>query len=204
MSIVDLLAAAVAVAILVQLGAKWRHASFPRRRALAAVSATTRAASPLARARGVAALAVPAFLAFTIPLIGFVVSLLLPLLASLVRSRLWPGISLFTSRVCSGLVVTGLWLPALVFLFSLAWVADAESGEGLWGSGATVWLLIPLCAPSGSARWVPALLAISAYLAGLAVSTVVRHPWPWVLGAWVAPLAYEAASRWLVDAQFVC
>ena len=157
-------------------------------------SATTLPASPRARARGVAVLALPAFVIYTLPPIGFVVSLLLPLLASLVRSRLWPGISLLTSRVCSGLVVIGLWLPALVFLFSPAQV----------GSGATVWLIIPLCAPSGSALWVPALLAICAYLAGLAVSTVVRHPWPWVLGAWMAPLAYEAASLWLVDADFLC
>jgi hypothetical protein len=158
-------------------------------------SATTRPASPLARTRGVALLALPAFVVYTLPPVGFLASLLLPLFASRVRSRLWgPRISPFTSSVCSGLVVTGLWLPALVFLLSRARV----------GSGATILLIIPLCAPLGSARWVPALLAISAYLAGLAVSTVVRHPWPWVLGAWVAPLAYEAASLWLVDSQFVC
>lgn len=157
-------------------------------------SDTTRPASPLARTRGVALLALPAFVVYTLPPVGFLASLLLPLFASRVRSRIWPRISPFTSRVCSGLVVTGLWLPALVYLLSLARV----------GSGATIWLIIPLCAPSGSALWVPALLAISAYLAGLAVSTVVRHPWPWVLGAWVAPLAYEAASLWLVDFQPFC
>ena len=158
--------------------------------------ATTRPVSPLARTRGVALLALPAFIVYTLPLVGFIASLLLPLFASQVRSRLWqPQLSPFTSRVCSGLVVTGLWLPALVNLLSPAQV----------GSGATIWLIIPLCAPTGSAWWVPALLAISAYLAGLAVSTVIRHPWPWVLGAWMAPLAYEAASLWLVDSsQFVC
>jgi hypothetical protein len=98
------------------------------------------------------------------------VSVFLPLIASRVRSLLWPRISPSTSRVCSGLAVTGLWLPALVFLLSSSRV----------GSGATIWLIIPLCTPSGSARWVPALLAISAYVAGLAVSTVARNPWPWV------------------------
>jgi len=148
----------------------------------------------VARTRGVALLALPGIVGYTLPAIGFLLSLFLPLFASGVRSRLWPQISPFRSRVWSGLAVAGLWLPALVFLLSSARV----------GSGATIWLIIPLCTPSGSALWVPALLAITAYLAGLAVSTIVRHPWPWVSGAWVAPLAYEAASLWLVDSQFVC
>ena len=157
-------------------------------------STTTPPVSPGTRTRGAALLALPIVVIYTLPVIGFVVSLFLPLFASRVRFRLWPRISLFTSRVCSGLAVTGLWLPALVFLLSATRV----------GTGATIWLIIPLCAPSGAGLWVPALLAMSAYLAGLAVSTIVRHPRPWVVGAWVAPLAYEAASRWLLDAQFVC
>jgi hypothetical protein len=151
-------------------------------------------ASPQTQTRGVALLALPAFVIYTLPPIGFMVSLLLPLFASRVRIRLWPRISLFTSRVYSGLAVTGLWLPALAYLLSSARV----------GSEATIWLIIPLCAPSGSALLVPSLLAVSAYLAGLAVSTVVRHPWPWVVGAWAAPQTYEAAIRWLVDAKLAC
>lgn len=157
-------------------------------------SATSPPASPLARRRGIALLALPALVIYTLPLIGLLASLLLPLFASEARSRLWPAISPFTTRLCSGLAVIGLWLPALVFLLS----------SGRVGSGATVWLILPLCAPSGSALWVPALGAISTYLVGLAVSTVVRHPWPWVVGAPVAPLAYEAAGLWLVDAQVAC
>jgi hypothetical protein len=148
----------------------------------------------LARARGVALLALPGFVVYTVPLIGFLASLFLPLIASGVRPGLWPHISVLTSHVCSGLAVLGLWLPALVFLTSSTQV----------GSGATIWLIIPLCAPSGSAWWVLALLAISVYLAGLAASTAVRHPWPWTLGAWLAPLTYEAAGFWLVDADFAC
>jgi hypothetical protein len=157
-------------------------------------SATSQPASPLARTRGVALLALPAFVVYTIPPIGFLASMLLPLIASRVRSLLWPRISPSASRVWSGLAVTGLWLP------SLGVPAVVRAG----GVGATIWLIIPLCTPSASAGWVTALLAISAYLAGLAVSAVDRHPWPWVLGAWLAPLAYEAASLWLVDSQFVC
>lgn len=157
-------------------------------------SATSPPASPLARRRGIALLALPALVIYTLPLIGLLASLLLPHFASEARSRLWPPISPFTTRLCMRLAVIGLWLPALLFLPS----------SGRVGSGATVWLILPLCAPSGSALWVPALVAISAYLVGLAVSTIVRHPWPWVVGAWVTPLAYEAAGLWLVDAQVAC
>lgn len=154
--------------------------------------AANRPASPLAQTRGAALLALPAFLAFTIPPVGFLTSLLLPLFAARVRSRLWPRTSPITSHLCAALVVIGLWLPASLSLLSLGQV----------GSGATAWLIIPLCAPAGSALLVPALSATAAYLIGLTVSKLVRHPWPWVLGAWVAPLAYEAAGRWLV--HFAC
>jgi len=74
--------------------------------------------------------------------------------------------------------------------------------QGRLGSDATVWLIIPLCAPAGASLVVPAALAAVAYLIGTAVSYLVRSPWPWVIGAWAAPLAYSAASRWLVD--FAC
>ena len=151
--------------------------------------ATNQLVSPIGRTGSAVLLALPGFLAFTLPPVGFLTSLVLPLFAARVRSRLWPGCSPGTSHVCAGLVVAGLWLPAVVFLLSSSQV----------GSGATIWLIVPLCAPSGVALWVPALLATAAYLTGLAVSSVVRHPWPWVLGAWIAPLAYEAASLWLVD-----
>ncbi|HZJ07043.1 MAG TPA: hypothetical protein VFD59_16435 [Nocardioidaceae bacterium] len=70
------------------------------------------------------------------------------------------------------------------------------------GSEATTWLILPLCAPAGAALMVPAALGAGAYLIGVTVGAIVRSPWPWVLGAWAAPLAYSAASRWLVD--FAC
>ena len=49
---------------------------------------------------------------------------------------------------------------------------------------------------------VHAALGAGAYLIGVTVGAIVRSPWPWVLGAWAAPLAYSAANRWLVD--FAC
>ena len=86
----------------------------------------------------------------------------------------------------------GLWLPALLAVVSL----------GRVGSDAATWLSFPLCAPSGVALLVPAAPAVAAYLVGLIVSAILQNPWPWVLGAWTAPLAYWAAGRCLVT--FAC
>lgn len=155
-------------------------------------SVTDHLASRLAQTRDAAQLALPGFLAFTIPLVGFLTSMLLPLFAARVRSRLWPRASPITSHLCAALVVIGLWVPGLLSLLSLGQV----------GFDATAWLIIPLCAPTGSALLVPALLATTAYLSGLTASKLIRHPWPWVLGAWAAPVAYQAASHWLVN--FAC
>ncbi len=145
-----------------------------------------------ARVRSAAALAVPGVLALTVPLIGFVASLSLPFLAARSRSRLWPRTSPVMGHLAAALAVIGLWLPALLAVASL----------GRLGSDATTWLLLPLCAPAGAALVVPAVLAVAAYLVGTTLGAVLRTPWPWVLGAWAAPLVYAAASRWLVD--FVC
>jgi len=154
--------------------------------------ATNRTAPRLVQTRSAAALAVPGILAFTIPLVGFLASLLLPFFAARLRSRLWPQTSPTIGHLCAALAVIGLWLPALLAVASLGQV----------GSGATTWLIIPLCAPAGTSLVVPALLATAAYLSGITVSALVRNPWPWVLGAWAAPLAYGTASRWLVN--FAC
>ena len=153
---------------------------------------TNTTATHVVRARGAAALAVLGVLAFTIPLFGFLASLLMPLLAARVRRRLWPRTSPIVGHLCAVLAVIGLWLPALLAVVS----------SGRVGSHAATWLIIPLCAPSGASLLVPALLAVAAYLVGLTVSVIIRNPWPWVLGAWAAPLAYWAASRWLID--FAC
>lgn len=147
-----------------------------------------------ARVRGAIALAVGGVLAFTLPLIGFLGSLLLPVFASQVGRRLWPRTSRTVVILCGALVVVGFWLPAALSLFS----------QGRLGLESTIWLVLPLCAPSGAALLVPAVMAGSAYLIGLTLSALLRTPWPWVVGAWTAPLAYAAAAHWLVDFALVC
>ncbi len=154
--------------------------------------ATHETASHPTRARGVAALLVPGVLAFTVPFVGFVASLLLPFLAARSRSLLWPRTSPMAGHLAAVLAVIGLWLPAVL--------AVASYGE--LGSAATTWLILPLCAPAGAALVVPAVLAVAAYLIGTTVGVILRTPWAWVIGAWAAPLVYTAASRWLVD--FAC
>ena len=156
------------------------------------MNATTES-EPSNRVRvGTAVLAVPGVLAFFLPLIGFLGSLLLPVFASQVDQRLWPRTPRWMVHLCAALVVSGLWLPAALTLLS----------NGQLGLESTVWLLLPLCAPSGTAVLVPGVMASSAYLIGLTASVYLRTPWPWVVGAWAAPLAYAAAAHWLVE--FVC
>ncbi len=141
------------------------------------------------QARRAVALAVPGVLAVSVPLLGFVASLLLPLIAAGARVLLWPRTRPSTGDVWAALMVAGLWLPSLLAVVS----------AGRVGSEASTWLLLPLCAPSGAALVVPAVLAASAYLAGLAASIRMRVPWRWALGAWAASLTYCASARWLVD-----
>lgn len=150
---------------------------------------TNRPPTPGVRVRAAATLAVPGVLAFTVPPFGFVASFLLPVLAARVRPRLWPRTSPIVGHLCAALALAGLWLPALLALVS----------SGRLGFESTVWLVVPLCAPSGAALIAPALAAAVTYLAGLTLSLASRRPWPWVLGAWGAPVAYWAASSWLVD-----
>lgn len=149
---------------------------------------TEQAATRGARLQNAVALAAPGVLAFTVPPFGIVASLLLPLMAWRVGHMLWPQVRRTMVQFCAALAVIGLWLPAALALVT----------NGRVGSEAGVWLLIPLCAPSGTGLVVPAALAAAAYL-GLAASAVLRSPWAFVLGAWAAPLAYWAASSWLVD-----
>lgn len=150
---------------------------------------TYRVATPGIRVRASFILAVPGVLAFTVPPLGFLASLLLPALSARVRSRLWPHTSPVAGHLVAALALTGLWLPALLALAS----------SGRVGLEATAWLVIPLCAPSGAALMIPSALAASTYLIGLAVSLVSKSPWSWVVGAWGAPIAYWVASTWLID-----
>lgn len=144
------------------------------------------------RVRGAAALAVPGTVALAVPLFGFLATVSLPFIVSRFGPELWPQTSRRAQRLCAALAIAGLWLPAMLALASL----------GKLGSEATTWLLLPLCAPTGASLVVPALFAAATYLAGTTATVIIRRPWPWVIGAWAAPLAYSAASRWLVD--FIC
>lgn len=155
------------------------------------------ASSRAGTAGRIALLGIPVLLAFSLPVLGFVASLILmPLAARRVRWRLWPAVSGKAALAWSVLALVGLWFPAMLSLFS-------QGAISLGGS--VVWLLIPLCTPSGfGALIVPALAATVFGLIGALASVAARHPWPWVLGAWIAPLAYTAAALWLVDTAFLC
>lgn len=144
-----------------------------------------------------ALLGLPVLVAFSIPLLGFLASLILvPLAVFRLRSSLWSRTSRLAATGWSVLALAGLWFPALL--------PFASQGAVSFG-GSLVWLLIPLCTPVGlAAVLVPALAATAVGLAGAAAGLRTRRPWPWVAGLWVSPLAYIAASLWLVDASFLC
>ena len=145
----------------------------------------------LARVRSAAVLALLGVLAFTLPLRRLRDIAAAAVLLARSRCRLCRNLPGHGARR-RGARRHGLWLPALL--------AVATSGQ--LGSASTTWLLLPLCAPVGAALAVPAVSAVAVYLIGTTVGVIFRTPWPWVLGAWTAPLAYAAASRWLVD--FAC
>ena len=134
--------------------------------------------------------------AFTLPILGFQASLAIPFLAQWQRGLLWPRASSATSWVYAFLALAGLWWST---------VATFVSPLPLPFRGDTFWLIIPLCAPENLSTWlVPALAATSVYTLGLAVTVFLHRPWPWLVGAWTAPLAYEAAMNWLVTPAFGC
>lgn len=160
-------------------------------------TAAGRRPSPARTVGSVGSLAVPTLLGFSIPVLGFVASLLVsPVVAARVRQRLWPRTSARAAVGCAALALAGLWLPALLALFS-----QGAASAGL----ATGWLLVPLCAPVQLSTLVlPALAATAASLVGSAVSALLHRPWPWVVSAWVAPWAYVLTTRSLPDGAFFC
>jgi hypothetical protein len=151
--------------------------------------------SRLPRTLLLAILAVLGAVAFTVPVFGFGASLAMPFLAQTHRQLLWPRTSPATGWICSSLVVVGLWWTSLVILLPL----------DLPFRGDAVWLLIPLCAPDNASTWlIPASMATATFTLGLAATAWLHRPWPWLLGAWLAPLAYEAAMGGLVHPAFSC
>jgi hypothetical protein len=145
----------------------------------------------------IALLVVLGAVAYTVPLLGFGVSLLIPFIAHWSRHVLWPRASTTASFIWASLVVVGIWWT-VVALFLLP-VSAVSFDHGVF------WLIVPLCGPRHIAAWVvPALTATTAYTLGLAGTAWLRRPGPWLVGAWVAPLAYQVAMTWLVDNTFIC
>ena len=132
---------------------------------------------------GMVAVAVVTYL---VPFFGFPLSVLLPVLTHQARQRLWPTVSDRTSVVCSVLAWVGLWWAAVVDMGGafIGWSPFYDRGIEI----STSWLLLPLAGPDNGAAWLwPPLAAAGVMVLGLAMSALVRRPWPWVLAAWVAP-----------------
>ena len=55
--------------------------------------------------------------------------------------------------------------------------------------GSTAWLLLPLYAPEQVIA--PTLTASAVYVAGAALSGMLRRPWPWLLGALLSALSCD-------------
>ena len=129
---------------------------------------------------GVATLSLPV-LGFWLPLLGFLVSLALVL-----RLVPWAGPRLWTPaggrrRGVALLGFGAMWLPAALAFLGVLYPND--------DFGSTAWLLLPLCAPEQVIA--PTLTASAVYVAGAALSGVLRRPWPWVLGALLSALSYD-------------
>ncbi len=154
-----------------------------------------------ARAAAVAGIAVVVLASCAWPLVGPLASLGLPLLTHRCRRHLWPEASTARSLTWSALAWVGLWLPALLGIVARAW-AGAEGDGRLVAS--TQWLILPLCAPDGTAAvLLPALALTATCLVGLLGAVAARRPWPWVVAAWLAPWAHQLASS-LIPHQYVC
>lgn len=121
------------------------------------------------------------FIAYSMPLIGFLASLCLPFATHTLRRYLWPEASNAHSMSWSVLAWAGLWLPGLVGIFTSAF---NDAGVDI----STTWLIIPLCAPTGiSTVLVPALAAAVTCLVGLLAAAKTRRGWLWVVAAWLTP-----------------
>lgn len=154
-------------------------------------------AARLAQTAAAFGIAVLVFVAYAMPLIGFLASLCLPFATHTLRRYLWPEASNAHSVVWSLLAWAGLWLPGLVGIFT-----PALSGAGVDVS--TTWLIIPLCAPTSvSAVLVPALAAALTCLVGLLGAVEVRRGWLWVVAAWLAPWVHYLVFSQLPQ-EFFC
>lgn len=150
-----------------------------------------------ATARAVVVLTIPA-LGFVLPFLGPWLSMTAVVLAVRHgRQRVWREQE--RRRGLAPLAIAALWGPGLltlaVFLSFGDRLGSPETSEGLQlvtrlleTAGATYWLFLPLAGPADIVT--PALASFAVLAAGAAVSAHVHRPWPWLLGALAAPLAY--------------
>jgi hypothetical protein len=138
-------------------------------------------ASPQSRASIFTVLA-PNVAALLIPFFGALSTLATPIIAASNGPAVWGR----PRRRCAvaGIAATlGLWVT-----FGVA-VSLGLSGAGLW-------VVLPLCAPTGMLSWVPAAVAIAAYLGVSALSIRWRRLWVWPCAAVAQAIAY--AVVWTV------
>ncbi len=164
----------------------------------------------MSTAGGVTALTSPA-LGFVLPFLGPWLSMTAVVLA--VRHgghRLWRGEG-ERRRWLAQLAIAALWCPGLLAIgFFLSFgdqLGSPETSEGLrlvtgllQTVGATYWLFLPLTAPADVVT--PAMASCAVLAGGAAVSVYVQRPWPWLLGALAAPLAY-AGVLLVLDIPFL-
>ena len=130
-------------------------------------------------------IAVLVFIAYALPLLGFLASLSLPFVTHAARRYLWPEATSAHSMVWSLMGWAGLWLPALLSILTLVFAGSEEDGRL---EVSTIWLVMPLCSPESlNAVMLPALAAAVTCLAGLLGAVASRRGWPWVAAAWLAP-----------------
>ncbi len=145
-------------------------------------------------------IAVVVFLAYALPLLGFLASLSLPFLTHAARRHLWPEARPASSIAWSLMGWAGLWAPALLGLVAGMVTAPEDGGSAV----STMWLVIPLCTPDGLlAVLLPALAAAVTCLAGLLGAVATRCGWTWVAAAWIAPLAHDLVLN-QISHNFLC
>ena len=155
----------------------------------------------LAQAGLLCGVAMMVFIAYALPVFGFLASMGLPFMTHKARRYLWPQTSRGSSLAWSVMAWAGLWVSGLLSTF--ATVLDGP-GEGGGFEVSTQWLVIALCAPDSlNAVLLPALAAAVTCLAGLLGAVTTRHAWPWVAAAWLAPWVHYLVFAQIPN-EFFC
>lgn len=126
-------------------------------------------------------------LGYSVPLLGFMMTIAVLIALLVMRRELWDA-AVRPSALLVVLVWVGLWLPAVSYM-TTGWYWYLTGGEVSTG-----WLLFPMQAPSNLGILVAALAAAAVFGVGLTVSGVLHRPWLVVAGAWLAPWAHQLAT----------